>query len=116
MPAIPETDAVYTNFESAVKGFLRDRFDSWMPGKVGGKVGTVELLMHGPVNTEKDQKEFNRAMNRLLWGVRTIRPGDDENDNTLSSGFKVKVQALQKNDQEPTGPDWTFEDTGGPSE
>ena len=30
--------------------------------------------MHGPIDTPKEQREFNRAMNRLLWGVRIGAP------------------------------------------
>ena len=112
-PDIAETHAVYTNFQSAVIGFLRERFDDWQPHHVAEKVRTVDVLLHGPINTVEAQKQFNRAMNRLLWGVRIVCPGDDVNEKPLPSGYRVKVQALQKEGQAPTGPDWTHEDTCG---
>jgi len=110
-PRIPPNMAIYTNFESAVRGFLRERLDTWTPGLSGGKVETVKVVMHGPIQTEEEQKQFNRAMNRLLWGVRMVCSDAAGGGDPAPSGFQVQVDTLQKNNQPSTGPDWTFEDT-----
>lgn len=112
-PRIPPTHPVYTNFESAVRGFLGAKLEpkGWTPGMSGGKVDTVKIEMHGPIDTEPEQKQFNRAMNRLLWGVRFACPGDVATDPPRPSHFEVNVVELQKGGGPVTGPDWTFEDT-----
>ena len=111
LPKIDPTNAIYTNFKDGVRGLLRERFGSWQAGTSGGKVETVALVVKGPINTETERKQFNRAMNRLLWGVRTICPGDDDGDNPVPSKFRVKVDSVQKNDEAPTAPNWLDEET-----
>ena len=110
LPTIPQASPVYTNFKDAMQGLLRERFDAWNEVTSGGDVDTVELVMRGPV-TPADQPLLNRAMNRLLWGIRIKCPGDDLAGNPVPSGFKVKVLSQQKNREPVRSPDWRDEGT-----
>jgi hypothetical protein len=111
-PVISPTDKIYANFKDAMLGFLQARFADWEEGTSGGDIDTVTLAVRGPIETEDELKKFNRAMNRMLWGVRVIRPGDDDSGNTIPSGFKVKVTQTQLNSHPARDPDWRDEETG----
>jgi hypothetical protein len=115
-PNIPQENPIYTNFESAMRGFLGDRLDCdnpWTVHLLDDKVNTIDILMHGPIQTVEQQQQFNRIMNRLLWGVRMICGNAAGGGAPAPSGVEVNVIELQKNDEEPTLADWTFEETCG---
>jgi hypothetical protein len=95
-------DPVYTHFKEAVEFLL--------PGQVhvsdgqlsGGLVIEPIVTVMGPLENDT---AFNRAFNRLMWGLQRRRPG------TTSSGYEISVidRTLdnQKKNDEPWKDEWT---------
>ena len=92
-PPIDRTLPVYTNFKSALWWLLqgldtkpKDSDIKEIP-EDSGPITNLELTVHGPLD---DPINFNRAFNRLLWGVRH-RLHDDRGDMSpgTNSGFRV---------------------------
>ena len=104
--AISSTDPCYTNFKSALFWLLRGletrgRMDDIVevPGGTGPRnIIQLNVTMRGPL---ADPAPFNRALNRLLWGVRhRLHDGNVERPGT---GSNITVTADPDN--------WNDEDT-----
>jgi hypothetical protein len=103
---IDETDSVYTGFRDGVQGILQGLYFDWTPSRPApGRVDTVVLTIKGPIPTQADAEKFNMALNRLLWGVRVLCPGN------RASGYQVAVVRQQKNNEPARDPDWVGEPT-----
>jgi len=72
--SIPANDPIYTHFQSALD-FLLEGLGAVgasgysTPQVVGGNVLSIAVEVDGPLSAA-DAVNFNRAFNRLLWGVR----------------------------------------------
>jgi hypothetical protein len=75
--AIAANDPIYIHFQSALDFILEglsavgaSGYSS--PQIIGGNVTSISVEVDGPL-TAADAVNFNRAFNRLLWGVRYRR-------------------------------------------
>ena len=70
---ISKNDPIYEHFKSALDWLLDGLASTGGTGKArpqidaDGNVTSIEVEVHGPL---PDPKNFNRAFNRLLWGVK----------------------------------------------
>ena len=74
---IDPKDPIYTNFLSALEWLLlcvrRGGGDfSITPNPAGPVIRSIDVVVVGPLKGG-DEKKFNRAFNRLLWGLRHRR-------------------------------------------
>jgi|GEM_PF-4845668 len=107
-PPIPSDKAVYLDFKSAVfwltqglqnKSTMDDLVED-PPGPGARDIIRLTVKMRGPL---ADPQHFNRAFNRVLWGIRhrLHEPGTGREEPGTSS--HVSVTATPVN--------WTNEDT-----
>lgn len=83
---IPKNDPIYTHFKSALDFLLRGLravgANGWSTEKTAGAdVTSIAVWVEGPLDP-LDAVNFNRAFNRLLWGVRYRKsPGSPSPSN-----------------------------------
>jgi len=84
---INEADVLYTHFKSALEWLLAGLYGVGAGGSYqetkdrAGNVTSVSILVNGPLYGT-NRENFNRAFNRLLWGVRHRKtPGQPSDSN-----------------------------------
>src|SRR5262249_1429243 len=102
-PKIDPHATIYTRFRDAIEALLQAKFVDWSETRSGGLVEEVKLTMRGPILTTPEAAKLYRAMNRILWVGRHVRPG-------IPSNYQVTVRTIQLNNGDETPPNWLYEE------
>jgi hypothetical protein len=97
-------DAVYTHFKDAVEMLLDGQVKMTPSTVVGGLIQEVKVTVKGPL-TEAKAPSFNRAFNRLMWGLQRRRPGD------IGSTYTTEITQRTLNGTARNDDPWIFEFT-----
>ncbi len=102
--AISPGDPVYGHFKEAVELLLDGQITVTPGSTVNGLVIEPIVTVHGPLSGPK-APAFNRAFNRLMWGLQRRRPGDH------SSTYEARVIDRQLNGSSKNEDPWMDEHT-----
>ena len=95
---------VYTHFKDAVEFLLPGQIQMTPSRVVDGLIEEVTVAVVGPLS-EAEAPAFNRAFNRVMWGLQRRRPGD-RNSNYAVRIMGRKLDNVPQND-DPWRDEWT---------